>query len=132
MGSLITKHISTVSGIIFQRRGENTKRLIIALTVIMISFTLSTSHNLPDCIQPDTGQRFRIWRSIIITSGDYTECNIWVIQCTADTDNIFNEIRAFHDKLNGTYDELTIHLFRNKIDLDNNVELGTKTYIKGE
>ena len=110
------------------------KRLIIVLTFIMASFTLSASHSPPDGIQPDTGQRFRIWRTLSMTGGDYTECNIWVIQCTADTDTdtILEEIRAFHDKLNGADEELTIHLFRSKIDLENNVEVDEKTYKKGE
>lgn len=113
--------------------GEITKRLIIVLTFIMVSFSLSAS-SPPERIRPDTGQRFRIWRSFSMTGRDYTECDIWVIQCTADTDTekILDEIRAFHDKLNGTHDELTIHLFRSKLDLENNVELATKTYIKGE
>lgn len=110
------------------------KRLIIVLTAIVLSFTLSASHSPSERIQPDTGQRFRIWRSLSMTGGDYTECDIWVIQCTADTDtdNIFNEIRAFHDNMNGADDELTIHLYRSKLDLENHVELGTKTYYKGE
>lgn len=67
-----------------------------------------------------------------MTGGDYTECNIWVIQCTADTDldNIFQEIRAFHDNMNGVHDELTIHLFRSKKELESYHGLATKTYYK--
>lgn len=100
----------------------------------MISFSLTASHSPPERIQPDTGQRFRIWQSFSMTGGNYTKCDIRVIQCTADNDieNIFKEIRAFHDKLNGAHDELTIHLFRSKIDLENNVEFATKTYVKGD
>lgn len=114
--------------------GESTKRLIIVLTVIVLSCTLIGSHAPSERIRPDTGQRFRIWRSLSMTGGDYTECDIWVIQCTADTDtdNIFEEIRAFHDKLNGADDTLTIHLFRSKLDLENSVELGSKTFYKGD
>lgn len=110
------------------------KRLIIVLTFIMVSCTLIGSHSPPERIQPDTGQRFRIWRSLSMTGGDYTECDIWVIQCTADTDTetIFEEIRAFHDNMNGQHEELTIHLYRSKLDLENSVELGSKTYYKGE
>ena len=115
--------------------GEIMKRPIIVLTAILLSFSLTAS-SPPERIRPDTGQRFRICRSFSMTGGDYTECDIWVIQCTADTDtdtdNIFNEIRVFHDKLNGADDELTIHLFRSKLDLENCRELETKTYIKGE
>lgn len=87
---------------------------------------------LPEQIQPDTGQRFRIYSSISHTGGDYTECNVWVVQCTADTDtdNIFDEIRAFHDLLNGQHEELTIHLFRNKADMESYTELATKTFYK--
>lgn len=110
------------------------KRVILVLAILLLSCTLIGSHSPPERIQPDTGQRFRIWRSFSRTGGDYTECDIWVIQCTADTDtdNIFNEIRAFHDNMNGADDELTIHLYRSKLDLENHVELATKTYIKGE
>lgn len=113
--------------------GEITKRLIIVLTFIMVSFTLTAS-SPPEQVQPDIGQRFRIWRSFSMTGGDYTECNIWVVQCTADTDtdNIFNEIREFHDSMNGAHEELTVHLFRSRMDMENNVELGTKTFFKGE
>ena len=69
-----------------------------------------------------------------MTGGDYTRCDLRVIQCTADTDldNIFQEIRAFHDNMNGAHEELTIHLFRSKMDMENNVELATKTFYKGE
>lgn len=67
-----------------------------------------------------------------MTGGDYTECNIWVIQCTADTDtdNIFDEIRAFHDNMNGAHEELTIHLFQLKVDMEKGNELETKTFYK--
>ena len=109
------------------------KRPIIVLTAILLSFSLSAS-SPPERIRPDTGQRFRIWRSFSMTGRDYTECDIWVIQCTADTDTekILDEIRAFHDNMNRQHDELTIHLFRSKIDLENNVELEEKTFYKGE
>lgn len=110
------------------------KRVTLVLAILLLSCTLIGSHSPPERIQPDTGQRFRIWRSLSMTGGDYTECDIWVIQCTADTDTetIFNEIRAFHDKLNGADDELTIHLYSSKMDLENSIELGSKTYYKGE
>lgn len=114
--------------------GEITKRILLALTVFLLSCTLAGSHSPPNRIQPDIGQRFRIWQSFTMTGGDYTRCDIRVIQCTAETDieNIFDEIRAFHDKLNGADDELTIHLFRSKLDLENNVEYGSKTFYKGD
>lgn len=125
---------SKVSDIISIRGGEITKRLIIVLTFIMISFSLTASHSPPERIQPDTGQRFRIWQSFTMTGGNYTQCDIRVIQCTADndTDNIFNEIRAFHDNMNGAHEELTIHLYRSKMDLDNCRILEEKTFYKGE
>ncbi len=109
------------------------------ITAAILSVILSCTITLPitndwETVQPDIGQRFRIWSALSMTGGDYTECNIWVIQCTADTDTdtILEEIRAFHDKLNGADEELTIHLFRSKLDLENNVELATKTFYKGE
>lgn len=108
------------------------KRRYIVLVMILVSCTLSASHSPPKRIQPDLGQRFCIWRAFSMTGGDYTECSIWVIQCTEDTDreNIFNVIRAFHDRLNGVHEELTIHLFRNKVDLENHVEIAIKTFYK--
>lgn len=111
--------------------GEITKRLIIVLTFIMVSFSLSAS-SPPERIRPDTGQRFRIWRSFSMTGGNYTECDIWVIQCTADTDTekILEEIRAFHEKLNGESDSLTIYLFRSKKDLIDGDCLSINTYLK--
>ena len=114
------------------RGGEITKRIWLVLTVPLLLCTLQGSHSPPERIRPDIGQRFRIWQSLTITGGNYTRCDIRVIQCTADTDtdNIFNEIRAFHDKLNGADDELTIHLFRNKVDLENHVEMAIKTFYK--
>lgn len=102
------------------------------MTVLLLLCTLEGSHSPPERIRPDIGQRFRIWQSLTMTGGDYTRCNIRVILCTSDTDtdNIFNEIRAYHDLLNGQHEELTIHLFRNKVDLESHVELATKTFYK--
>lgn len=109
------------------------KRIATVIIIIALSCTLTLSINNDwENVQPDTGQRFRIWRSLSMTGGDYTECNIWVIQCTTDTDleNIFEEIRAFHDNMNGVHDELVVHLFRSKVDMENYNELATMTFYK--
>lgn len=47
-----------------------------------------------------------------------------------DLDQIFEEIRAFTTRMNGEDEELTIHLFRSKVDMENNNELATKIFIK--
>lgn len=111
------------------------KRLIIVLTAIVLSFTLSASHSPPESIQPDTGQRFRIWQSFISSHPDGRDATLRVFLCTDDTEDleqIFEEIRAFTTHMNGEDDTLTIHLFRSKLDLENCRELETKTYIKGD
>lgn len=111
------------------------KRLIIVLTFIMVSCTLIGSHSPPERIQPDTGQRFRIWQSFISSHPDSRDTTLWVILCTddlSDLDTIFEEIKMFTEHMNGESNCLTIHLFRSKIDLENCRELETKTYIKGD
>lgn len=47
-----------------------------------------------------------------------------------DLDQIFEEIRAFTTRMNGEDEELTIHLFWSKVDMEKNNELATKTFYK--
>lgn len=111
------------------------KRITLVLAILLLSCTLIGSHSPPESIQPDTGQRFRIWQSFISSHPDGRDATLRVFLCTDDTEDleqIFEEIRAFTTHMNGEDDTLTIHLFRSKLDLENHVELGTKTYYKGE
>lgn len=120
----------------FKGGGERTKRIILLLTTIVLSCVL----NLPitndwETVQPDTGQRFRIWQSYINDGGGYRHTTLRVIICdgTIDSSNsIFDEIREFHDHMNGTPNELTIRLYRSKMDLMNGNVLEEKTFYKGE
>lgn len=118
----------------FKGGGERTKRIILLLTTIVLSCVL----NLPitndwETVQPDTGQRFRIYQSFISSHPDGRDTTLRVILCTedmGDLDQIFEEIRAFTTRMNGEDEELTIHLFRSKVDMENNNELATKIFIK--
>ena len=124
---------SRYTGYNVQRGGDTTKRIIIVLTAILLSCTLTASHSLPPRTQPDTGQRFRIYQSFISSHPDGRDATLRVILCTNDTDDldqIFEEIRAFTTRMNGEDEELTIHLFRSKMDMEDNNELATKTFYK--
>lgn len=124
---------SRYTGYNVQRGGDTTKRIIIVLTAILLSCTLTASHSLPPRTQPDTGQRFRIYQSFISSHPDGRDTTLRVILCTedmGDLDQIFEEIRAFTTRMNGEDEELTIHLFRSKVDMENNNELATKIFIK--
>ena len=77
--------------------------------------------------------RFRIYQSFISSHPDGRDTTLRVILCTedmGDLDQIFEEIRAFTTRMNGEDEELTIHLFRSKVDMENNNELATKIFIK--
>lgn len=108
-------------------------------TVIFIMI-LSCSIKLPiandwEILQPDIDQKFRIWQSHINSSGGYKQTTLQVILCdgTIDTSNkIFDEIREFHDQMNGEPDSLTIYLYKSKKDfLDGNC-FAINTYQKGD
>lgn len=47
-------------------------------------------------------------------------------------DEIFNEIKIFHEHMNGVSNSLTITIYGTKMDLENCRILGEKVYRKGE
>lgn len=114
---------------------QNVKRIILLLVLVLLSCTLEASSKPVEEVQPDTNQRFKISQSLISSHPDSRDTTLWVILCTddlSDLDTIFEEIKMFTEHMNGESNCLTIHLFRSKIDLENNVKFGSKTYIKGE
>lgn len=83
--------------------------------------------------QPDPGQQFKIYQSLIFSHPDGKDTYLRVILCTGEVeelDEIFNEIKIFHEKMNGTSNSLTIFLFKDKIELENCREMGIKVYKK--
>lgn len=108
------------------------------ITTVFLIMVLSCTITLPitsdwETVQPDTGQRFRIWQSYINEGGGYRQTTLRVILCdgTIDTSNkIFDEIRVFHDRMNGKSDSLTIYLYRSKKDLLDGHCLSINTYLK--
>lgn len=112
------------------------KHIALLLTVITISCTITLPiSNDWETIQPDRGQRFRIWQSFIHDGGGYRDTTLRVILCTKDANDlntIFREIQLFHDRMNGKPDSLTIYLYKSKKDfLDGNC-FAINTYQKGE
>ncbi len=110
------------------------KRLALLLIAIALSCVLSLliTDDL-DVVQPDRGQRFRIWQSFIHDGGGYRDTTLRVILCTKDAndlDTIFHEIQVFHDRMNGKPDSLTIYLYRSKKDLLDGNCLSINTYLK--
>lgn len=111
------------------------KRIILLLVLVLLSCTFEVPSKPVEEVQPDINQRFKIYQSLISSHPDSKETTLWVILCTddlSDLDTIFEEIKMFTEHMNGESNCLTIHLFRSKIDLENNVKFGSKTYKKGE
>lgn len=109
--------------------------MILLLFFVLLSCTLNGSAKPVEEVQPDTNQRFKIYQSLISSHPDSRDTTLWVILCTddlSDLDTIFEEIKMFHNNMNGESNCLTIYLFRSKIELENNVKYGSKTYKKGE
>jgi len=109
--------------------------MILLLFFVLLSCTLDGSSKPVEEVQPDTGQRFKIYQSLISSHPDSRDTILWVILCTddlSDLDTIFEEIKMFTEHMNGESNCLTIHLFSSKIDLENCRMLETKEYIKGE
>lgn len=114
----------------------STKKWFTLLFVaIVVSCTLEASSKPVEEVQPDTGQIFKIYQSLISSHPDSRDTTLWVILCTddlSDLDTIFEEIKLFTEHMNGVSNCLTIYLYRSKIDLENSTELGTNIYQKGD
>ena len=105
------------------------------LIILVLSCTLESSTKPLEEVQPYTGQRFRIFHSLISSHPDSRDTTLWVILCTndlSDLDTIFEEIRMYTEHMNGVSNSLTIYLYRSKMDLENSTKLGTRRYQKGE
>lgn len=111
------------------------KRIKLLFVILLFSCTLDGLSKPVQETQPDTGQRFKIYHSLISSHPDSRDTTLWVILFTddlSDLDIIFEEIKVFTEHMNGESNCLTIYLYRSKMDLENGRMLGEKTYIKGE
>ena len=103
--------------------------------VILVSCILEASSKPAEVTQPDPGQRFKIYQSLIFSHPDGKDTYLRVILCTGEVeelDEIFNEIKIFHEHMNGVSNSLTITIYGTKMDLENCRILGEKVYRKGE
>lgn len=116
--------------------GEATKHIALLLIAIALSCTITLPiTNDWETVQPDTGQRFRIWQSFIKGYPDGKDTDLRVILCTddiTDLNAIFQEVRVFHNRMNGKSDSLTIYLYKSKKDFLDGDCFAIKTYQKGE
>lgn len=102
---------------------------------IAVSCTLKSSSNPVYVTQPDTGQRFQIYQSLVFSYPDGKDTYLRVILCTdkvEELDEIFDEIKIFHEHMNGKSNRLIITIYGTKMDLENCRMLEEKTFIKGE
>ena len=106
------------------------KRIKLLFVILLLSCTLDGSSK-----PVDTGQRFKIYHSLISSHPDSRDTTLWVILCTddlSDLDTIFEKIKMFTEHMNDESNCLTIYLYRSKMDLENSTKLGTRRYQKGE
>lgn len=111
------------------------KRLPLLLLTIALSCILEASSKPAEVTQPDPGQRFKIYQSLIFSHPNGKDTYLWVILCTGEVeelDEIFDEIKIFHEHMNGVPNSLTITVYGTKMDLENCRKLEEKSYIKGE
>lgn len=76
--------------------------------------------------QPDPGQRFKIYQSLVFSHPDGKDTYLRVILCTdkvEELDEIFNEIKIFHEHMNGVSNSLTITIYGTKMELINDMKL---------
>ena len=76
--------------------------------------------------QPDPGQRFKIYQSLVFSHPDGKGTYLRVILCTdkvEELDEIFNEIKIFHEHMNGVSNSLTITIYGTKMELINDMKL---------
>lgn len=109
------------------------KWFTLLFVMILVSCSLEASSKPAEKLQPDTGQRFRIYQSFISSHPDGKDTYLRVILCTdevVELDEIFHEIKLFHEHMNGESNSLTITLYRNKMELIECKELGEKVYQK--
>lgn len=86
-------------------------------------------------MQPKIGnnrQKFEIFQSYRFTSSDDNDTLIYVIVNERNYDNtdLFEEIREFHNKLNGEPNKMMIKLYNSRNDCKFGNCIGSKTYYK--
>ena len=66
--------------------------------------------------QREDRNKFEIFQSFSFVSGDYNDTSIRVIvnEIDYDIESMFEEVKVFHNKLNGEPDELEISLYNSK------------------
>jgi hypothetical protein len=104
------------------------KKWAVILILSCVALISICNYHLKYSIEPDTGQKFRIYQSFIHSYGDSDATELFVIICddTAETNDLFCDVEKFHNHMNGTPKSLTIHLYKNKRDLDAGNEIGYK------
>lgn len=77
-------------------------------------------------------REFEIFQSYNFISGEYRDAIIKVIINVDkhNTENVFDKIRVFYNKLNGEADKLEIYLYNSKDDIKLGNCVGSKTYYK--
>lgn len=105
----------------------NMKRWFTLLfVVILVSCILEASSKPVEVTQPDPGQRFKIYQSLVFSHPDGKDTYLRVILCTdkvEELDEIFNEIKIFHEHMNGVSNSLTITIYGTKMELINDMKL---------
>lgn len=94
--------------------------------VILVSCILEASSKPVEVTQPDPGQRFKIYQSLVFSHPDGKDTYLRVILCTdkvEELDEIFNEIKIFHEHMNGVSNSLTITIYGTKMELINDMKL---------
>ena len=113
---------------------STSKWIVLLFVAILVSYSLKSLSKPVEATQPDTGQRFKIYQSLVFSHPDGKDTYLRVILCTdemAELDEIFNEIKLFHEHMNGVSDSLTITVYGTKMDLENCRKLGEKIYQEG-
>lgn len=104
------------------------KKWSIILTLSCVALISICKYQSEYSIEPDTGQKFRVYQSFIQSCGESDTTELFVIICdaTVDTDDLFCDVEKFHNHMNGTPKSLTIHLYKNKRDFESGNEIGYK------
>lgn len=106
--------------------GAVLKKLLIVCMLLVFLCSCQKS----DKIQPDTGQTFRIWQSFVYSHGGEKDTTLRVILCEEqeDLEQTFENIKAFHENINGVSNTLTIKIYENKEEFLNHNCLSEKVY----
>jgi len=75
---------------------------------------------------------FEIYRSFCFTSGGYcnTSLSVIIYEEDYDMDAVFEEVKVFHNSMNGEPDELEIRLYNSGDDYRSGNCTGKRTYYK--